>query len=445
MATQRRSRRSLRLLGVVLAIGLVAAACGDDDDDDAATDTASGEGTTASTEATTEETTAGTSTPTEGGSTTETSAGSEAAAGEVDPSLEPFRIGWASMDEGQIPLPGETDGAVAAVAYINEQLGGINGRAIELLTCSVDSTNETNQACGQEHANDDTLDLTVVGISTAAGPYYEAVAPTGLPIVNLAPVTPADFAGPENLVAYYSGGAGTYVGFAEIALSIGAESVAFLQLDNPGGQAGLADLEAMLEGTDVELRSVPVAATATDLLTPLTAVDAASADLVIVGVPNCVPAAEALQTLGATSAVASISACFSPANLASSSDIMAGWYVPMYTRNPLEGMGQDDEMDLFLTEYPEYASLPTEDGIPSQANNGWAGLLTIHAVLSELDAAALDDPAAVTEALKGFTGPLVMGPETIDCNSGNEQYPSVCTLDNVYYQVEGSGLVEVDV
>jgi branched-chain amino acid transport system substrate-binding protein len=413
MNSNDRKRRTRMRVAVVAAVGFAVAYGG----------VAGATGDTGATDTTTAEEPAGT----EGGAATG----------------EPFRIGFANMDEGQIPQPGMSDGAQAAAAYANEYLNGINGRPIEIVTCSAEMTNESNQACGQQFANDDTLNMAMMGITLNGGPYYEALAAAGLPVVGLAPVTPADYVAPDNVVWYYSGGAGTYIGLAQIAQFLEAKSIAFLQLDSPGGQAGLTDLQNMLEGTDIDLRSVPVAADATDMITPLTAVDAANADLVIVGVPNCLPAAEALQTLGISGAVASIGSCFSVENVVNNADLFEGWYVPMYSRQPLEGAGHNDELDLFLDEYPNYANLPTDE-IAVQATTGWGGVLTVQRALSAADPAALDDPDALNTVLHDFTGPVVMGPESVQC-PGEEPYPSVCTLDNIFYQAQGGALVEVDI
>jgi branched-chain amino acid transport system substrate-binding protein len=344
------------------------------------------------------------------------------------------------MDEGQIPLPGLTDGAQAAVQYINNQLGGIDGRKVELVTCSVDSTPETNQQCGQKFANDPSLDMAMMGITTAGGPYYQALAPTSLPVLGIAPVTPADFVAPTNVVWYTSGGAGTYVALAKIAGIVKAHTVAYLQLDNPGGQAGLTQFKELTKNMGLDIKSVPVSQTATDVLPQVTQADAANADYVVVGVPNCLPVAKALQTLGAKGKVASVGSCFAAATIKSNPSLFEGWYDPSYVRSPLEGTGKNSDMDTFLSNYPKYAKM-SSNPVPSNAQDGWSGLLTLRNALQGLPAGQLDNKAAVLAALKSFHGPVVLGPQSLDCSGNNPSYTSVCTLDSVIEQVHDGSLV----
>jgi ABC-type branched-subunit amino acid transport system substrate-binding protein len=413
MRTSRLGRRCASATAIVAALATGLAACSSSDSSDSAADTPAGASANPA--------------PTLSG---------DPATGEV------FKIGWASMDEGQIPLPGFTDGALAAVKYINAH-GGIAGRPVELVTCSVDSTPEKNQACGQQFANDDSLNMAMMGISTAGGPYYSALESSGLPILGISPVTPSDFAAPSNTVFYSSGGAGTYFAFAKVAESLGAKSVAYLQLDNTGGQAGLASFREATKDLGLDIRSVAVSSTATDVLPQLTQVDAVNADLVVVGVPNCLPFAKALRTLGVDKPVISVGSCFSAATIGSDPDLFEGWYDPAYIRSPLEGPGQDDVMDTFLQEYPKHANLPA-DPLPANSQDGWAGILTLRMALESAAPADLDDKAKVQALLQDYPGPMVLGPETLDCANTNPDYPSVCTLESVIEKVEGGRLVPQD-
>lgn len=353
---------------------------------------------------------------------------------------QPFRVGWASMDNGQIPLPGMTDGAQAAAKYVNEQLGGINGRPIELQTCSVDSTPETNQQCGQKYANEANLNMAMMGISVAGGPYYDALKNSGLPLLGISPVTPADYTAPPNTLWYYSGGAGTYVGLANIAKLVGAHTVAYLALDNAGGQSGLTQFKELTKDLNLDIKSVAVSQTATDVLPQLTQVGAATADYVVVGIPNCLPVAKALKTIGAKGKVASVGSCFSAATITSNPALFEGWYDPAYVRSALEGMGQDAAMDTFLTEYPKYAKLG-KDSIPANAQDGWAGILTLREALNGASSSDLDNKPKVLELLKAYKGPAVLGPKTLDCSGNIAGFPSVCTLESVIEQVKDGKLV----
>jgi branched-chain amino acid transport system substrate-binding protein len=89
-------------------------ACGDDDSDGDAADTTSGAATTAAGSATTAASPA-------------TTAAGEQATG------EPIVVGiYTPADNQSFTAPELIDGAEAAVEYVNNQLGGIGGRPIQL-------------------------------------------------------------------------------------------------------------------------------------------------------------------------------------------------------------------------------------------------------------------------------------------------------------------------
>jgi hypothetical protein len=185
---------------------------------------------------------------------------------------------------------------------------------------------------------------------------------------------------------------------------------------------------------------VPVSQTATDVLPQVTQSGAATADYVVVGVPNCLPVAKALKTVSAHGKVASVGSCFAAATIQSNPSLFEGWYDPSYVRSPLEGKGVDKEMDTFLTEYPKYAKLKSNP-VPSNAQDGWSGILTLTAALKGLSAADLSDKTKVASAIKSYHGPVVLGPSSVDCSGKYKGYTSVCTLDSVIEQVKDGKLV----
>ena len=66
---------------------------------------------------------------------------------------DPVRIGYVNQDA---LFPEATIGIDAAVAYANAELGGIGGRPIELVTCTI-TVAEDGAACGTQFANDDSI------------------------------------------------------------------------------------------------------------------------------------------------------------------------------------------------------------------------------------------------------------------------------------------------
>ncbi|MDI1289683.1 MAG: ABC transporter substrate-binding protein, partial [bacterium] len=124
-----------------------------------------------------------------------------------------FVIGFMNSTQGAVQFPGISDGAQAAVQYVNAR-GGINGHPLVLAVCDTDTTPEKNQACAQQFANDPRLKMVNVGFTLTPGPFYSALTPSGLPVIQSFPTTQADFNAP-NAVAYNGGAPASTVGGAE--------------------------------------------------------------------------------------------------------------------------------------------------------------------------------------------------------------------------------------
>ena len=81
-------------------------------------------------------------------------------------------IGVQSLDTGAVAYPQNTYGAEAAIWYVNNKLGGINGAPLEMDLCSGDGTPETGVKCANDFvASDvpvvfDAYDGTSVGAMT---------------------------------------------------------------------------------------------------------------------------------------------------------------------------------------------------------------------------------------------------------------------------------------
>jgi branched-chain amino acid transport system substrate-binding protein len=427
----------MRVVGVALCSVLALAACGSDEESEStettAASTAAPVSEAPSTDASSAEAPSTEAPSTEAPDTT--TAGTEPAgdaSGPADDSLSTVRIGWANLETGTPSFPDATDGALAAVEYINTELGGINGHPVELVVCGVDTTPETNQTCGQQFANDDDMALVTLGLDVNAGPLYAALG--GKPLVGAVPLTPADF-DVENGVFYYGGSPALQVGAAEFVQTLdGISTVVYFHEDNATGQAQAELFASQFEGTDVEVTVLPIAATG-DVLAPITQAGATTADLVLVAVAACLPVAEALQTLGAEGQLMTYSSCVNAQNLQERPDLFEGWYVASFAKLLTVAEGSDADTDLFRSTYPTYSPKgATTPGLFSE--KGWGLLVSVHDALDGLSDEELASPESIVEAAAAFPGPVSMGTPTIEC-PGPEGYPSVCAFESVQYQIEG--------
>ena len=185
-------RHSRALLTLAVAAALVASSCGDDDDDDAATATSAGGAAT--TEAAGAATTAAGGADTTEGSTDDTTAaaGSTAAPAEpeaADDSLEPVKVGFHNLEGGVISLPEIREAFESGVKYVNEELGGINGRPLEAVTCNLDITPESSVNCANQFVEENVV-VAVQGVDVAADAALPIWEEAGLVDIAFAGFTP---------------------------------------------------------------------------------------------------------------------------------------------------------------------------------------------------------------------------------------------------------------
>jgi branched-chain amino acid transport system substrate-binding protein len=134
------NRRRARLLVPIFAAAAVAAACGGDN----SSSTAPPATTTAAA------TTAASSAATTGAATT-AAGGAATTAGSVAPaSGDPIILGFTNLEGGAISLPEVRIGAEQGIAYVNEKMGGVNGRPLKLIRCDVDGSPEKSVDCGNK-------------------------------------------------------------------------------------------------------------------------------------------------------------------------------------------------------------------------------------------------------------------------------------------------------
>ena len=173
--------RPRRFVAAACATGLLfTAACGDDDDSGGAATTAAGAAATTAASATAEggsATSAEGTDSTEGGSETTGGGGSETTAGggsattaapeKADDSLPPVVVGFHNLEGGQISLPEIREAFLSGVKYVNEELGGINGRPLKAETCNLDVTPESSVNCANQFVEKNVV-VAVQGVDVAA-------------------------------------------------------------------------------------------------------------------------------------------------------------------------------------------------------------------------------------------------------------------------------------
>jgi branched-chain amino acid transport system substrate-binding protein len=338
---------------------------------------------------------------------------------------DPYAIGYVSNDTY---LPDASIGAKAAVAFVNAELGGVGGQPVELVSCSAATPEEAGQ-CGTDFANDDDLDLVIVGaMSTGGSELYSALG--GSKAVLIANGLTSDDFSTKQGVSYTAGSPGITLGLAKFAAEeLDVKVVAALVSDNPGGRAAVATLLApTLEAAGIEMKQVFVnpQSTAPEMASNLQATGAADADAIIAIMPppQCINLYDAIQTLGIDPEVVTTDLCAGTPvqehleSIGVDSKVPDGWhyanYGYLYDEPDLES-----GMATYVAKVQEYGKAAA--GSDTIEYTGFAGptfaaVMTATKLLNDVgpDAATVE---SVDTALRGFQGPQMLQVGPLECGA----------------------------
>lgn len=367
------------------------------------------------------------STPTDPASTAPTSSS--------DSDVGPVRIGYISQEKELLSIVEAREAAEAGVAYVNAELGGVDGHPLEMEVCPVGDSPESAVACAQQFVNDESVvmvitstysDPTVLGITSEAG----------LPTIGTS-TTPLDWQVPA--AWSFDAGVPSLVQGATVFLSetLAASSTVFLCADDPG-VLELCEIGAELFGElGVEVdQIVPVSLEQADYTGTIAAagIDGIDAVTVVLDRSQCLPVAEALALADASKPVLSFDACLRPELLTSAE--IDGWYemvasaLPTASEDPavLEGQRILDT----------YAEEPNPSGF---AAYGLAAAVGSAIALDAVPNAELTR-ATADAALGEFSTDFGWYPP-IGC-PGPDPFPGACVQQVTVIQADGGSIELVD-
>jgi branched-chain amino acid transport system substrate-binding protein len=410
---------TVRRAAAVLALSLLVTACGSSDDDSSGSSGSGGDGPSSTV-----------APDTDTGSIPEPT-------GPADESLDPVKIGMINMDEGTPSYPDVSVGVDAAAELVNAELGGIQGRPVEVEHCNVGVDQASNQSCAQQFANDDDISLVVTGYVFGSAFVYPILEAADVPVLIQTPLTQPDFEA-ANGWAFQGGNAGGTSGTAAYAAEyLDAESIVILGADNDALRAAVETIEGLpaMEGVEVSTTYIPD--TAADVTADVQASGAASADavLALINAPQCVQVAQTLQDLAVEAPVISTATCAVPSTLDESPELFEGWTVVGSGLPPLLAEGSSAELDYFRETFPTYGP---EDKLESfLAVGGFGALLAAWSIGNELPETL--DRADWAEGLAGFTGPYFGGQDELSCPG--EHFPAVCSNEVRAFVLDGEGVM----
>ena len=445
------------MLYAVVAFGLMAAGCAEVDDED---DAGAGSTTSIVADATTEADATDTGGTSEAADTGETSEPGDTTGGGADADAalawaldytggsggaaagEPIKIGVASNASF---FPEIEEGAEIAAEFVSEELGGVDGRPIQLETCLV-VTAEDGATCGAQFANDDNIVLVVTGSMLAGNEDLFASVAGSKPAYVVDPVTVADYTATD-AISYNTAALGAAMGGGLwLSEDVQPARAALVITDDAAGRGAITLLQPVLEDAGIELAPVfvPPTATAPEIESALRSIDPGPDDAILLGLfqQGCIAAYDALANLGidaTTQTVATTYACWGPrmqehvANTGEPGLLPDGWYFANPLGYKLFGSDLESGLDTY-TLAVEAAGAQEKMSVPGLAES-FAALMSM---TRHLDAVDGDYSFATLDAeIRGFTGPAMLQAGPIACGAP-PLFTGVCsTRVSIHRYVDG--------
>lgn len=359
-------------------------------------------------------------------------------AGKADPAKPPVYLGFITQ-QGGIPSFPEAQTAVdAAVRFVNENLGGINGREVKLVPCVVVGTQEEAQNCAQQMAHDSRIQLVQLSVLTAGTSAIYSTLHDVKPVVGQTPASPTDVSAP-GVYFPWPGSYGIEGGIARYLVDTLKAKKAAVVYDNDdqGAAFGAKSVAAALGQLGVSFKSVATQAGSANVATALVSAGALDADAVvrIANTPSCVPTARAAQQLGVKAPIIAMDFCMDDSVRKANGGDLPAWTYVGQTRNVL-APAFDQQTAIYRSVMHAYAPQAVVTGT---APSAWDSIILDAKMLNQLGAAN-PKPAAVTQWWQNFHGPVFLGPDRIDCGFlADKALPDLCSTTVFVSAYHGGG------
>ena len=346
-----------------------------------------------------------------------------AAPGAASPATgPPVVVGLINQEDAPVgSFPEVRRSAEAAVRYVNEELGGVDGRPLKLETCTTRGTPESSQACANQLVGKQPVAV-LGGIDLGAAASLPILAKAGIPYVGGSPTLAEELNSPAAFMLA-GGTVADLLGQADYALNtLKFKRVAAVYVDLPGL------LTTVVQASDVVLRlkgatsvkTVAEKADAADFTVALTSANNSNPDVIFVVFPaqSCARIMQARQALGIKAKMFYPGACAArsvvdAAGAGADGAHFGSGYLPFGDPSPDVALWRDKAKG---------------SSVLSQA--GFSVVMNLHRLLGEADEPT---PAAVTVRLKSAKGhPNFMGH---DYTCDRKQLPMLTSVCNPFVRI----------
>jgi branched-chain amino acid transport system substrate-binding protein len=355
--------------------------------------------------------------------------------GAADPSKPPITIGWVNQQGGPTDIgPWATDGAQLAVKWLNEKAGGIGGHPVKLVTCFTSTSEEQGQTCGQKMANNKDVKVIGVGAVAIGAQSLNATVDGQKPMVFGVSVGQGD-AKNKNGYALFGDGIRVSGPFGTYAADVlKAKSAAVIWPELPGINESSQAIVDGAKAKGLDVKAVSYSPNATDLVGPLTAAGAQSADVIILNSDpkGCVNVAKAVKQLNLDTPILSEPLCLNTQVAEALGDI------PQWTY----GIASTLAADMTDPTAKIWDKLANEMGDQKKKLEPWYTVafhqtLTIFQWMNKIGPDNITEQT-IAEQAKAFKGPQAWGAPTLQCGKYPEA-PAICNDQTKFFNYEGKG------
>lgn len=356
----------------------------------------------------------------------------------ADESQEPIVIGMINQENSPVgSYPEIRAAAEAAVAWVNAELGGVNGRPLVLKSCITSLSTEQSQACAQQLVQDGAVAV-MSGIDITASGSLPVLEQNGVPAISVIPTTLAELR--SNSDFSFSGSiTGAYVAFASHAHDQGSDSMAIAYGDFESFSVPAKEYGAKVaENLGMKVTLIPFGIATTDYLPVVqAALDSGASSITIAAADAaCVPIITSLHDLGFDGQLYMVGACAAEQILAQIPDDIQAEVI-FNSEGPI---GEVTEGQMFTAATEKYATEPA----------GGAGTVGFRAAMN-LWAAMVDlqgevTPQALIEQLRSAVDQPSFWGHPYTCDGQQVPgFPAMCSPQQTLFRTPVDGGSQEDV
>lgn len=330
-------------------------------------------------------------------------------------------------------FPEVRESAQAAIDYVNQYRGGLDGHPIKLITCITDGQPATSAGCATKLVSDHPV-ADIGGADIAQSAALPILAAAGIAQIGGVDLTPAESSAKNSIIfadVAQTGNAdiGTYA-----VQTLHAKKVAVIAIgDNQGiFQANHGELPGV-KGAGGQAKLFPLPPTEADASSVVSSALAYDPDVVEIESPSqCVAILSALKSLGNTKPIMAIDPCSAPPVIKATAGAANG----MYWFQPFEDLFASSSADATLAKAIIAKYTPAKMPIDSPALAGLSSVMNIWAAFHTTPIKELTSSFMLKTLKSGSNHPnFLANPYT--CNGkAIPTEPAICNAGQKLYQIK---------